>query len=73
LDHLRTLEGNTVGDWDVWFKSPDDDSLIKGRLISIIKSKEAIKKAHKKLKRNASKKGHCKTKAKRIAPKGWSG
>jgi hypothetical protein len=58
LDHLRTIEGNTAGDWDVWFKSPEDDSLIKGRLISIIKSKEAIKKAHKKLKRYASKKGH---------------
>jgi hypothetical protein len=58
LDWLRTLKDNAVGDWDVWFKSPEDKRLIKGRLISILKSEEAIEKALKKLRRNASKKGH---------------
>lgn len=50
LPLLRTLSETTSGDFDVWIKSPRDDSLIKGRIVAIRKTKEAIEKAKKKLK-----------------------
>lgn len=57
LEHLRSLADGQAGDWDVWFKSPEDSRLIKGRLCSLRKSKEAIELAKKRLRRMASKKG----------------
>ena len=57
LDHLRSLADGQPGDWDVWFRAPDSERLIKGRLCSLRKSKEAIKLAKKQLRRMASKKG----------------
>ena len=57
LKHLESLSDVEVGDWDIWFKDPETDGLIKGRICSIRKSKEAMEKAIKKLHRLASKKG----------------
>lgn len=57
LNHLRSIDDGEVGDWDVWFKDPEDGHLVKGRLCSLRKSKEAIEKAKKQLRRMASKKG----------------
>lgn len=57
LDHLRTLSSEKTGDWDVYFKNPDDNNLIKGRLCALRKSQTAIDLAQKQLKKNASKKG----------------
>lgn len=57
LFHLRSLDNDKVGDWDVWFKDPDDEHLVKGRLCALRKSKEAIEKAKKQLRRIASRKG----------------
>ncbi|MBC8278885.1 MAG: IS4 family transposase [FCB group bacterium] len=56
LSWLRSLPDGTPGDLDVWFKDPETDSLIKGRLCALRKSKEAIAKSRKKLHRYASKK-----------------
>ena len=49
LKFLRTLEAGKYGDWNVWFRSPVDGELVKGRLCAIRKSKEAIELAKKKL------------------------
>jgi hypothetical protein len=57
LKDLETLDDGNFGDWDVWFKDPATDDLIKGRICSIRKSREAMGKAIKKLHRSASKKG----------------
>lgn len=57
LDHLRSLPDGQPGDWDVWFHAPNSERLIKGRLCSLRKSKEAMELAKKKLLRMASKKG----------------
>lgn len=57
LDHLRTLPDGQAGDWDVWFRDPYDDHLVKGRLCALRKSKKAIELAHKHLRRMASRKG----------------
>lgn len=57
LTRLRRLKEDDIGDWDVWFKNPENNQLIKGRLCALRKSREAIELAHKKLKRMASKKG----------------
>lgn len=54
LEHLRCLAPGECGDWDVWFRSPHDGHLIKGRLCGIRKSKEAIELAQKKLRTKAS-------------------
>lgn len=54
LDHLRSLADGVVGDWDVWFKDPYDGHLIKGRLCSLRKSREAIEKSKIQLRRTAS-------------------
>jgi hypothetical protein len=54
LEHLRSLADGKAGDWDVWFQSPEDGRLIKGRLCSLRKSKEAIELAKKHLRQMAS-------------------
>ena len=56
IQHLRVLEGAEVGDWDVWFKSPVDEKLIKGRICALRKSKEAAERDKKKIIKNAAKK-----------------
>ncbi|MCP4404292.1 MAG: IS4/IS5 family transposase [bacterium] len=57
LEHLRQLDTEDIGDWDVWFKNPDGGNVIKGRLCSIRKSQDAVEKAKKQLRHMASKKG----------------
>jgi len=57
LNYFRTLDTGKHGDWNVWFRSPVNGQLIKGRLCAIRKSKEAIELAKKKLLANASSKG----------------
>lgn len=47
LTHLRMLKTGECGDWDVWFRSPQDDLQVKGRLCAIKKNKEAIDRAKK--------------------------
>jgi hypothetical protein len=54
LEHLRSLEPGRHGDWDVWYQSPDNERLIKGRLCAIKKSREAIELAKNKLRTKAS-------------------
>ena len=54
IDHLKSLKDGEIGDWDVWIKDPDDDSLIKGRFCVVKKSKEAAEISIKKAKRSAS-------------------
>lgn len=53
IDHLKSLGNGKIGDWDVWFKSPENGQLIKGRFCAIRKSAEAIKKSIKKAKRES--------------------
>lgn len=57
LEHLRQLETEEIGDWNVWFESPDGGKLIKGRLCSMRKSQEAAEKAKKQLRQVASRQG----------------
>ncbi len=57
LRRLKRLKDNEIKDCDVWFKSPKDNQLVKGRICAIRKSKEAIEKAKKKIFRSASKRG----------------
>jgi hypothetical protein len=54
LKYLRSLDAGKYGDWNVWFQSPVDGRLIKGRLCAIRKSKEAIELAKKRLRTKAS-------------------
>ena len=54
LKYLRSLDAGRHGDWNVWFSSPVDGQLIKGRLCAIRKSKEAIELAKKRLREKAS-------------------
>jgi hypothetical protein len=54
LKYLRTLSAGKYGDWNVWFRSPKDNQLIKGRLCAIRKSKEAVELAQKSLRTKAS-------------------
>lgn len=56
LDHLRGVSNGEPGDWDVWFRAPDDDHLVKGRLCTLRKSKEAAELAKKKIRKEAAKK-----------------
>ena len=58
LKRLKKLKGNEIGDWDVWFKDPENNQLVKGRICAMRKSDEAIEKAKKKAIRSASRKGH---------------
>ena len=55
LENLRTLKNGEAGDWDVWFKDPEDRHLVRGRLCAIRKSREAVENAKKALRRAASK------------------
>jgi len=58
LKRLKSLNETDVGDWNVWIRDPDDKNiLIKGRICSIKKSKEAIEIALKKVKIKAQKRG----------------
>jgi len=57
LSLLRSLADVTLGDFDVWFKDPNNGSLIKGRILALRKSKGAIAIALRKLHKYASKKG----------------
>jgi hypothetical protein len=54
LKFFRTLDAGKYGDWNVWFRSPVNGQLIKGRLCAIRKSKEAIELAKKTLRIKAS-------------------
>ena len=54
LKYFRTLGPGKYGDWNVWFRSPENDQLIKGRLCAVRKSKEAIELAQKRLRTKAS-------------------
>ena len=43
LEFLRTLKSGDIGDWNVWFRDPEDtQQLVKGRICAIRKSDEAI-------------------------------
>lgn len=59
LEHLRSLEQGEIGDWDVWIKDTNNGEMIKGRLCSIRKSKEAIEQAKKQIRQKASRKGNA--------------
>lgn len=54
LKNLRTLGAGKYGDWNVWFRSPIDGQLIKGRLCAVRKSRGAIELAQKSLRAKAS-------------------
>ena len=56
LEHLRTLTGNQLGDWNVCTNA--EDTLIPGRVCAIKKSKEATEKAQRKVIAESKKKGH---------------
>lgn len=57
LEHLRQLGPADIGDWNVWFTSPEGGKLMKGRLCSIRKTQEAAEKAKKHLRQVASRTG----------------
>jgi transposase len=57
LEKLRSLSDGIPGDWNIWFRDPDDSHLVKARLCSLRKSKEAIEIAKKKIRQEASKRG----------------
>lgn len=57
LEKLRSLKRCTQGDWNVWFRDPDNETLTKGRLCALRKSEGAIAVAKKKILQEASKKG----------------
>lgn len=54
---LGSLTAPEIGDWDVWIRHPANGSLIKGRILALRKSKEAIELAQTKIQREAHKKG----------------
>ena len=56
LPLLRSLAATEAGDWDVWIRHPEDGSLVKGRILAMRKSKEALEKAQKDIRKEASKK-----------------
>ena len=58
LDHLRTIRGTQMGDWDVWVEH--DKSLIRGRVCALRKSKKSREAARLKTLRQRSKKGKVK-------------
>ena len=54
IEHLRTLSGRKIGDWDVWIEHKDE--MISGRICAIKKNKVAAEKAqYKALKENGRK------------------
>ena len=58
LEHLRTIRGTQIGDWDVWVEH--EKSLIRGRVCALRKSKKAREAARLKTLRQRSKKGKVK-------------
>ncbi len=56
LEHLRTLTGNQLGDWNVFING--EDGLIPGRVCAAKKSKAAAEKAQRKTVAESKKKGH---------------
>lgn len=59
ITHLRTLKtSSATGAWAVSIPGPQGEELLPGRLCAIRKEKKAIHLAHKRLRRNASKRGH---------------
>jgi hypothetical protein len=58
LDHLRTIRGTQLGDWDVWVEH--DKSLIRGRVCALRMSKKAREAARLKTLRERTKKGKVK-------------
>jgi hypothetical protein len=58
LEHLRTITGTKLGDWDVWVEH--DKSLIRGRVCALRKSKNARDAARLKTLRTRTKKGKVK-------------
>jgi hypothetical protein len=56
LEHLRTLSGTQLGDWDVFVRG--DEALIPGRICAIKKSRQAAEKAQRKAIAESKKKGH---------------
>jgi hypothetical protein len=59
LEHLRGIKAGKIGDFDVWFRHPENENLlIKGRLCAMRKSLEAMEIAKEKILKAARKKGH---------------
>jgi hypothetical protein len=56
LPLLRSLPQGSAGDWDVWFKDPEHGSLVKGRIVALRKSREAMEKSKKEIRHEASRK-----------------
>lgn len=55
LEHLRTLNGTQLGDWDV--RMADGGKIIPGRVCALKKNKRATEKARRKALRDAARKG----------------
>jgi len=56
LEHLRTLSGTELGDWEV--QVPLGDQLIPGRICALRKNKLATEKARRKARQESHKQGH---------------
>jgi hypothetical protein len=56
LEHLRTLTGTQLGDWDVYL--PHDDQLIPGRICALKKNKLATEKARRQAMKESRKQGY---------------
>jgi hypothetical protein len=56
LEHLRTLTGTQLGDWEVYV--PHGDQLIPGRICALKKNKFATEKAQRKAMQESHKQGH---------------
>ena len=57
LGHLRSLEGDEVGDWTVWTAPKGSMGSVKGRLIAVRKAADAAEKERRKVREQAKKKG----------------
>lgn len=55
IEHLRTLSGRKIGDWNVWIEHKDE--MIAGRICAIKKNKVAAEKAKRKALRENGRKG----------------
>jgi hypothetical protein len=58
LEYLRTLKDCEIGDWDVWFKDPEGENLVKGRICALRRSKEAIERAKRLAQKEATRRGN---------------
>ena len=56
LEHLRTLHGTKLGDWDVHMEH--DGKIIVGRVCALKKNKQSAEKARRKAMRDSARKGH---------------